>query len=376
MKINPADLYNILVKEEVDFFTGVPDSTLKHFCFYLDDNSTQSNHIIAANEGNSIAIAAGYHFSTGKIPLVYMQNSGIGNALNPITSLADKEIFGVPMLVLVGWRGEPGKKDAIQHLKDGVTQIELLNSLGLSHTILRPDKQSLKLQIQDSIEKSKSAKSPHIILVSKDSFETYSPVFQEPKISSMSREYAIAETLSFIKPDSAVISTTGKASRELYEIREKKGGMNKADIMVVGSMGHVSSFSLGVALQSPKRKVYCLDGYGSLIMHMGALPTIGKYSSSNFRHILLNNFSHDSVGGQDSSSNIIDFSLLSQAVSYKNYFKIRNKSDFKEIFPQFIEAKGPSFLEIIVAKGSRADLSRPDLLPSENKKKFMTFLGL
>ena len=170
MKINPADFYNILVKEEVDFFTGVPDSTLKHFCFYLDDNSTQSNHIIAANEGNSIAIAAGYHFSTGKIPLVYMQNSGIGNALNPITSLADKEIFGVPMLVLVGWRGEPGKKDAIQHLKDGVTQIELLNSLGLSHTILRPDKQSLKLQIQDSIEKSKSAKSPHIILVSKDSF--------------------------------------------------------------------------------------------------------------------------------------------------------------------------------------------------------------
>jgi phosphonopyruvate decarboxylase len=192
----------------------------------------------------------------------------------------------------------------------------------------------------------------------------------------MSREDAIFELINFVDQDAAVISTTGKASRELYDLRKKVNGCKDGDLMIVGSMGHASSISLGIALQDKNRKVYCIDGDGALIMHMGALTTIGKYSSSNFRHIILNNFSHDSVGGQESSSDVIDFSLLSKAVSYKNYFKISNKSDFPKIFPEFQSSPGPSILEIIVDKGSRQNLSRPDLTPYENKKKFMEFLGL
>jgi len=376
MKINPAHLYDILLNEGIEFFTGVPDSTLKHFCFYLDDNISKANHIIAANEGNSIAIAVGYNISTGKIPLVYMQNSGLGNAINPLTSLVDKEIFAIPMLIMMGWRGEPGKEDAIQHRKDGEIQLEMLDLLGLDYTILPSDNQDLATQIHHSIVQAKELDSPQVLLVRKDSFESYSSSISKPNQEiCISREYAISRILDLIEQDSAVISTTGKASRELYEIRKEKGEIG-IDLMTVGSMGHVSSVSLGVALQNKNRNVYCIDGDGSLIMHMGALSIIGKYSSSNFRHILLNNFSHDSVGGQESSADMIDFSLLSKAVSYKKYFKICKKSDFPNIFSEFQSSTGPSFLEIIVDKGSRPNLSRPDLTPYNNKKKFMNFLGL
>jgi len=377
MRINPSELYDILAREGIDFFTGVPDSTLKHFCFYLDDYSDPSNHIITANEGNSIALAAGYHISTGKIPLVYMQNSGLGNAINPLTSLVGNDLFAIPMLVMVGWRGEPGKKDAIQHSKDGQMQLQLLETLGLSYTIIPSATKSLELQIQDSIRLAKDKESPHVILVRKDAFEKYkSRKSNNANNHSMSREYVLTKIFNAIKPGSIIISTTGKTSRELYEIRKELGKLDSIDLMLVGSMGHASSLSLGVALENKNRNIFCIDGDGSLIMHMGALSTIGKYSPSNFRHILLNNFSHDSVGGQESSSDIIDFNALSKAVSYNNYFEISEKSDFGKTFSDFQESLGPSFLEILISKGSRPDLSRPDLTPYQNKKEFMDFLGL
>jgi phosphonopyruvate decarboxylase len=192
----------------------------------------------------------------------------------------------------------------------------------------------------------------------------------------MSREEAISGIIDQLTLDDVVISTTGKASRELYDLRNRSDKMNKGDFLMVGSMGHASSIALGVALQESERNIYCIDGDGALIMHMGALSTIGKYSTPNFRHILLNNFSHESVGGQESSSDVINYSQLSTAVSYKNYFKISKKSEFKGVFGKFQSTPGPSFLEIIVDKGSKADLSRPDFTPSDNKKTIMEFLGL
>ncbi len=376
MKIKPEELYNILSSQGIDFFTGVPDSTIKYFCFYLEDDLPKSNHVIAANEGNSIAIATGYHLSTGKIPLVYMQNSGLGNAINPLTSLVDKELFAIPMLIMIGWRGEPGKKDAIQHLKDGRIQIDLLESLELPYTILPSENYDIESQISDSIKVAKESQSPYVILVRKNSFEPYYSKDSRTNPSSlMSREEAISGIIDQLTIDDVVISTTGKASRELHDLRNRSDSMNKGDFLVVGSMGHASSIALGVALQESERNIYCIDGDGALIMHMGALCTIGKYSTPNFRHILINNFSHESVGGQESSSDVTDYSELSKAVSYNNYFKISKMSEFQKIFRNFQKNIGPSFLEIVVAPGSRSDLSRPDFTPLENKKRFMEFLG-
>jgi len=376
MKINPARFYDILSLEGIDFFTGVPDSTLKHFCFYLDDHSSKSNHVIAANEGNSIAIAAGYHLSTGKIPLVYMQNSGLGNAINPLTSLVDKELFAIPMLVMLGWRGEPGKKDAVQHLKDGRIQLDLLRTLELPYSIIPSRNYDLETQIHDSIKTSIKLQSPYVLLVRKDSFESYAPVSkQQPSLDIMSREEALSGIVEYLGEDDIVISTTGKTSRELYEVRKSLNNEKNKDFLMLGSMGHASSMSLGISLQKSNRKVYCIDGDGALIMHMGSLSTIGKYSSGNFKHILLNNYSHDSVGGQESSSDIVDYSLLSKAMSYTHYFQICKKTVFSEVFNEFKRVSGPALLEIVVKKGSRKDLGRPDAGPQKNKKDFMDFLG-
>ena len=376
MKIIPEQLYNILRGEGIDFFTGVPDSTLKHFCFYLDEKVPSPNHVITANEGNSIGVATGYYLSTGKIPLVYMQNSGFGNAINPLTSLVDKELFAIPMLVMLGWRGEPGKKDAIQHLKDGRIQLDLLRTLELPYSIIPSRKTNLETQIHDSIVQASELGSPYILLVRKNSFEPY--VRNEdhsPFADLMSREEALSEIVACLEEEDIVVSTTGKTSRELNELRKKLNYGNHKDFFMTGSMGHASSISLGISLQKSKRTVYCIDGDGALIMHMGSLSTIGKYSSGNFKHILLNNYSHDSVGGQESSSDVIDYSLLSKSMSYKGYFQISQKSVFPAVFDRFKKSPGPAFLEIIVKGGSRKDLGRPDFGPQKNKEDFMEFLG-
>ena len=374
--MNPKLLFEILEKKGIDFFTGVPDSTLKDFCFYLEDIVSSSNHIIAANEGNAIGIASGYFLATGKIPLVYMQNSGFGNAINPLTSLADKSVFSIPLLIMLGWRGEPGKKDAIQHKKDGEIQLNILESLGIPYTILSNKLDILEKEINQIVTSITTKNIPHVILVKRNFFQSYSKKSKSvtPDIE-LSREKAILEIVKLLDKEDILISTTGKASRELFEIRKSLNHNTEKDLRVVGSMGHASSIALGVSLRLPSRQVFCLDGDGSLIMHMGILSIIGKYSSDNFKHILLNNFSHDSVGGQESSSDIINYSSLSKSMSYKNFFQIRGKETFTETFEVFKESEGPSFLEILVSQGSRINLSRPDISPLKNRKEFMHFLS-
>jgi len=376
--VNPVILLKILSKNGVEFFTGVPDSTLKEFTFCLDDKVKSSNHIIAANEGNAIGIASGYFLSSGKIPLVYMQNSGFGNAINPLTSLADASVFSIPMLILMGWRGEPGTKDAVQHQKDGEIQESLLKSLKIPYEILSLDSSKLESQIALLIDKSRTNSSPLVILVRRNSFEKFIPEGEQNQVlfSDMSREYALSNFYDRIEKNAIVVSTTGKISRELYEIKTKSSSKLERELMVVGSMGHASSIALGVSLNNPERQVYCIDGDGSIIMHTGIMATIGKYANSNFKHILINNYSHDSVGGQSSNSEVVNFSYLSKSFSYKNFFQISKKSDFDSIFEEFLNSTAPSFLEIIVNKGARYDLSRPNRTPLENKKDFMDFLGI
>lgn len=370
--IEPSSFYNELKKEEIDFFVGVPDSLLKNFCSFVDDNIEKDNHIIAANEGNAISIASGYHLATKKIPVVYMQNSGLGNCINPLTSLADKEVYSIPMLLIIGWRGEPGKKDEPQHLKQGRITREQLKILDIDYFVIdeNTDEKSCLEKVIKRINKNSS---PVAILVKENTFKKYKLKNKQKTIYKLKREEAIEEIINLSNDSDIFISTTGKTSRELYEIRKNKGEAQK-DFLTVGSMGHVSSIALGVAIGLKKQRVICLDGDGSLIMHLGSLPIIGAISPKNLIHVILNNCAHESVGGQPTVANEIDFEKLSSALNYKNFFQSSNVKQINDCWSQLIDSEGPSLFLINIKSSSRKDLGRPESSPIENKESFMEFI--
>jgi len=377
MSINPSELYDFLNKKGIDFFSGVPDSLLKEFCLCIDSNSNNKNHIIAANEGNAIAHAAGYYLGTGKIPFVYMQNSGLGNAVNPLLSLCDKEVYSIPLLMMIGWRGEPNIKDEPQHVKQGKIQLSLLESMGIKFFIIDENWKNSKKNISKAIIHAESEKEPVALIIKKGTFEKYvgtaSEIMKSEKL--MSRETALKILIDNLPKEIIVVSTTGKASREIFEIREKNADNHSRDFLTVGSMGHCSSIALGIAIAKPNKKIVCIDGDGSLLMHLGSLSTIAKINPDNFYHILVNNKVHDSVGGQETSVKYVDVPGLIKSNKYKNIFSINNEMDLKIIAKDFLSNKGPSFLEIIVKAGSRDNLGRPNIKPIDNKKKFMKYLA-
>ena len=379
MGINTLDLFKILISNNIDFYTGVPDSLLKEFCFCIDDNVSENTHIIAPNEGNAVALAAGYHLGTGKLPLVYMQNSGIGNAINPLLSLCDPEVYSIPMIIFIGWRGEPGVKDEPQHIKQGKIQLDLIKSMDIAFSVISKDEQNINKKINEGISLAIDEQRPFIFLIKKGTFDKYKSKGSINKNSLikndfMTREKALEIIIKEIPKDSVIISTTGKTSREIFEIRENFKMPHYKDFLTVGSMGHCSSIALGIALSNPKRKIICIDGDGSMIMHMGSLSMIGDISPSNFFHILINNYVHESVGGQKTAAKLINIQKLVESNSYKNTLKVEDVEGLKYQLNQSLLKKGPNFLEIITKPGSREDLGRPTIKPHENKKHFMGFL--
>ena len=370
--IEPSKFYRLLLAKSFDFFVGVPDSLLKSFCAYVNDKSSREQHIIAANEGNAIAIAAGYFMAKRKVPVVYMQNSGLGNTINPLISLAGSEVYSIPMILMIGWRGEPGIRDEPQHQKQGSVTEEQLKILDIDYYIMDSDTNIEELVENVSLAINRKS-SPVAILVKKNSFSSYKPKKLQNKTNAITREKAIDQIVSLSADDDILISTTGKSSRELYEIRGKKSDVQK-DFLTVGSMGHASSIALGVSIVKRDRKIICLDGDGALLMHMGALPIIGSISPSNFLHIILNNFSHESVGGQATVASIMDFQKLSEASNYKNYRKAKNIKELDRAWHKINYLDGPSMLEIIIESSSREDLGRPTSSPIKNKESFMQFL--
>ena len=374
MTINSIDLYNHLIKHNVNFFAGVPDSLLKEFCLCIDDFAPKDKHIITANEGNAIALAAGYHLATKSIPLVYMQNSGLGNAINPLLSLCDPEVYSIPMLLMIGWRGEPGVKDEPQHIKQGKIQLELLETMNIPYEIISKDVQKLYSKISNAIETAKHDKRPIVLLVKKGTFEKYDKDIKLTDSYQMLREEALEIILKNLDEDTIVVSTTGKTSREIFEIRKKRNQSHKKDFLTVGSMGHCSSIALGIALSSPHRQVVCIDGDGAMLMHLGSLTTIASLKPKNFRHILVNNGVHESVGGQATAANCIDLSSIIEAVGSSKIFKAETPNELKETISNFLYCTGPSFLEIKISPGSREKLGRPTIKPIDNKKDFMKFL--
>ncbi len=371
--LKPAFLYDQLEKHGVEFMLGVPDSLLKYFGSYAFD---RGNNLIAANEGGALAIASGYHLASGKIPLVYLQNSGFGNIVNPLTSLTAEEVYSIPILIMVGWRGKPGADDEPQHIKPGKTQEEQLKALKLPYTVLSSDEAEAGKQLNKAFETMRKSSSPYVLLVPPKTFEAYS--FQGDSKTwkySLKREEALEQLIRKLGERDIIVSTTGKTSRELFELREKHGQGHHRDFLTVGSMGHASQIALGIALEKKDRRVFCIDGDGAMIMHMGALAIIGEQQPANFHHVLINNGAHESVGGQPTAGFKIDLGKIAEGCGYKKTFRVDSLESLNKTFDEFLNADGPVLLEIMTQTGARSDLGRPTLSPTENKKNFMQFLS-
>ncbi|MFA3790618.1 phosphonopyruvate decarboxylase [Aliiglaciecola sp. SL4] len=371
--INPKGFCDQLTKFGIEFYCGVPDSLLKNLCAYIDENLSQEQHIITANEGNAIGLAMGRYLGSGAPAAVYMQNSGIGNAVNPLASLVDPEVYSIPMLLIIGWRGEPGVSDEPQHVKQGRVTEQQLEILGIPFVII--DSQSdIDSVLPGLLEQMTHESRAVAILVRKNTFSK--PITAESKSSlyRLKREDALTSLLQVFDANDVVISTTGKTSREVFELRKKRNE-SACDFLTVGGMGHTSSIAMGVALSAPEKRVIAIDGDGSMLMHLGALPIIGQHSSSNLVHIVLNNQSHESVGGQPTVAGEIDMEMLAKASGYKAYYCASDEHSIASIWSSLTFNTGPVLIEIKISQGSRDDLGRPTSSPIENKEAFMQHVG-
>lgn len=372
--IDPQDFIKHLQANGVDFFTGVPDSLLKEFCACLEHVPDAGHHIIGANEGGAVALALGYHLATRKVPLVYLQNSGLGNIINPLLSLADPEVYSVPLLLVIGWRGEPAVHDEPQHKKQGRVMLSMLDAMEIPHSILGPEIVDLQTALADALAHVRERSAPFALVIKKGTFKSFAVPKIEKTEFSLSREEAIQQVIESLGDRDVLISTTGMPSREVYEYRSKRGEGHQRDFLTVGGMGHASQIALGIALQKPERSVYCLDGDGAVLMHMGALAITGALKPRNFKHIILNNGAHDSVGGQPTVAFDVDIPGIAQASGYKSLFCAKSKQELEPSLAELQRSSGPSLLEIRIRCGARKDIGRPVTTPSQNKRAFMDFV--
>ena len=374
MMVDVKKVYDTFIAKGVDFFTGVPDSLLQSICAYITDYTPKEKNIIAANEGAAVGIAAGYYLASNKIPLVYMQNSGLGNAVNPLLSLVDERVYKMPMLFMVGWRGEPGVKDEPQHKKQGEVTIGLLEAMGISFTILDDQEELALQQIERAVDQVRNECIPHVLVIRKGVFGKYKLQNQMRNDYPLSREDALKIVVNHLDEHDIVVSTTGKLSRELFEYREILGQGHAKDFLTVGSMGHASSIALGIALEKKGRNVFCFDGDGAFIMHMGAISSVGDLSPVNYKHIIFNNGVHESVGGQPTVAFKLDIPVRAKACGYKHVFVAKTEMEVLKDLTEMKGLEGPVLLEICVKIDSRENLGRPTTSPIENKNDFMNYL--
>lgn len=371
--ITPSFFINELIKNGIDCFAGVPDSLLKSICSYITDNFDSRHNIITANEGAAIGLAAGHYLATGKPACVYMQNSGEGNIINPLASLTDPEVYNIPVLLIIGWRGRPGIHDEPQHIKQGKVTLDLLDTMGINYSVLSKEETEAKMQIATAFD-ALSRKEVFALVIEKDTFESYHLSSIEQNYLTLCREEAIQIVTAALDDRDCIVSTTGMISRELFEYRTSIGNNHDRDFLTVGSMGHASQIALGIALAQPDRRVWCFDGDGAFLMHMGGIAIIADKAPMNFIHVVFNNGAHDSVGGQPTVGLKIDLTAIAKAVGYTKTFSIDNKIDLSKAIEESKRAIGPILLEIKVKKGNRKDLGRPTKSPIQNKEALMAFL--
>ncbi|MEE3463988.1 MAG: phosphonopyruvate decarboxylase [Candidatus Cryptobacteroides sp.] len=421
--IRPEFFIDTLGSYGIDFFAGVPDSLLKNFCAVLSARLDGRHNIVAANEGGAVGLAAGHYLATGRPACVYMQNSGEGNAVNPLASLMDGDVYGLPALLVIGWRGEPGVKDEPQHAKQGKITLSLLDCLGIPYSVLSDDESVASAQISDALAVV-NAGGVYALVVRKGTFSAPEavpaaepsaaarPSADQPSaaadVPELSRESAIQAVAAALGPQDIVVSTTGMISRELFEYRASAGMGHGHDFLTVGSMGHASQIALGIALERPDRRVCCFDGDGAVLMHMGSMAIVGQSGASNYVHIVFNNGAHDSVGGQPTVGLAVDLCDVARAVGYRSAVRVSTAAELRSALPGLLSGAsagdaadsvagsgagssaaasagssagssassvaGPAFLEVIVRKGNRPDLGRPTTTPVQNRDAFMDFL--
>lgn len=359
-----------------EFYTGVPDSQLRPLCDYLMNafGTDPRRHVIAANEGNAAALAAGYHLATGKTPVVYLQNSGEGNLINPAASLLHRQVYGIPVLFVVGWRGEPGVHDEPQHVYQGAVTIKLLEDMEIPSFVVGPETP------EEAVREAMEGFRPLLEAGGNAAFVIRKGGLSHDKKADYRNEYALRreEAIRLIAGaagEDVVVSTTGKASRELFELREALGQDHSRDFLTVGSMGHASSIALGAALHRPEARVWCLDGDGALLMHMGALAVIGQVGPENLVHVVLNNGAHESVGGMPTAAGGLDLPGIARACGYPHAVTVRTPEELKRALEEVRDRRTLSLIEVKCAVGARADLGRPTTTPQENKRAFMARLA-
>ena len=372
--IDPGAFYAALRHHGLTFFTGVPDSLLKDLCAFITDHVPPTDHVINANEGSAVALASGYHLATGRIPVVYLQNSGTGNAINPLLSLADPAVYAIPMLLLVGWRGEPGVNDEPQHVAQGRVMEPLLRAIEVPYAIIGAGTVDYGRIIGEAASSMDATPRPHAILVRKGTFAPYDHDAEAEDGLVLTRARAVDLLLQAFDGSDLVVSTTGMTSREVFAHRERQGQSHETDFLTVGSMGHCSQIALGLAQHRPDRTVVCLDGDGAVIMHMGSLAIIGSRAPANLLHVVINNGAHDSVGGQPTAARQIDIPAIARACGYRSSAVASTEREIALGVGEIRSRPGPSLLEIRVQSDAHTDAGRPTATPVENKLAFMKAL--
>ena len=365
----------LLAVIDADFYTGVPDSQLKALCDHLMAayGIDPRHHVIAANEGNCVALAAGYHLATGRVPVVYLQNSGEGNIINPVASLLNDRVYAIPMVFIIGWRGEPGVHDEPQHIYQGEVTLKLLEDMGIAAFVIGKDTTDDQLEQAMADFRPLLERGKDVAFVIRKGALTASGSVDYRNDYPMTREKIIRHIAQANGTD-PIISTTGKASRELFELRTAAGQPHGSDFLTVGSMGHASSIALGVAIQKPDRRVWCIDGDGAALMHMGALAVIGANRPQNLIHIVINNGAHETVGGMPTVAGEIDLPAIARACGYPRAESVSTPEALDRALVAARTADALTFLEVKCSIGARPDLGRPTTTALENKQAFMAYL--
>lgn len=370
--IQASELLKICEENGICLFTGVPDSTLSGFTDALSaEHGEDGCHVVVHNEGAAVALAGGHYLATGRLALVYMQNSGIGNAVNPITSLTSPEVYNIPVVYLIGWRGEPGVHDEPQHIQQGRITPELMALLGIDFIIVDKDTtlKECRQVISDAVKHRKS-----VALIVKRGALVSDAAPMPVNTAGMSREEAAGIILEECGQNDLIISTTGKLSREIFEWRANRRESHQKDFLTVGSMGHAAMIALGVARQTAERRIWCLDGDGAIIMHMGALATLGSHGTDNFIHVIMNNKMYESVGRVPTAADRVDFCKAAKACGYQQAFCVADSEKLQQAIADIKDQKGLTLLEVRVNSASRKDLGRPTTSPEDNKAAFMEFI--
>ena len=373
--IRPQFFYDTLAKYGITFYAGVPDSLLKNLCAYITDHADDRHNIIAANEGGAMGLAAGHYLATGEIPVVYMQNSGEGNIINPLASLTDKDVYNIPVLLIIGWRGRPDVHDEPQHVKQGKVTLALLDTMGVPYTVFSKEETKAAAQISQAVERMTTTKEAYALVIEKDTFDGYTLQNVVDNDLSLAREEAIHTVAAALGEKDVIVSTTGMISRELFEYRVSKSEGHERDFLTVGSMGHASQIALGIALEKTDRRVWCFDGDGASIMHMGSMAIVASKKAANYIHVVFNNGAHDSVGGQPTVGLGIDLPSIAKAMGYTAVHDVSTAEELNAALAEINNQSGPILLQIRVKKGNRKDLGRPTTTPIQNKEALMAFLN-